>query len=54
MTLLSGKRTYIIATLMLVYGLGGLALGELETTEVGRIVLEGLALVGLRAGIAKA
>ena len=54
MDVLKGRKTYVIAVLMLAYGLGGLALGELEAAEVGRIVLEGLALAGLRAGIAKA
>lgn len=42
--LLSGKKSYIVAGLMI---LAGLLQGDLD------LVLEGLAVAGLRAGIAK-
>ena len=43
-SLLSGKKTYLIALLMLVLGL---------LTGDNSLILEGLGLAGLRAGVAK-
>ena len=51
--LTDGKKTYIVGTLMIVYALLGLALGDMESARVVELVLGGLGLFGLRHGIAK-
>ena len=51
--MLSGKRTYIVGIGMILYGIGGFAAG-IHDWEAGlKLVLEGLGLCGLRAGVAK-
>ena len=46
-----GKKTYIVASLMVLYGVVGLVLGKLDGGVATTTVLEGLALVGLRLAI---
>jgi len=50
---LKGKKTYIVAALMVVYALLGYYLGELEHASTVNLCLEGLAIAGLRAGVSK-
>lgn len=48
--MLSGKKTYIVAVAMIVYALLGQYIGkELDVN----LILEALAIAGLRAGISK-
>lgn len=51
-TLLRGRRTYLVVLAMLVYAGLGLALGKIEDGEAMKLILEALAVAGLRAGIA--
>lgn len=55
---LAGRKTYIVAGLMVLIGLvnyvtGDVSLAQFVSTEEFRIVLEGLGLGFLRAGVAK-
>jgi len=50
---LEGNRTYAIGFGLIVWGLLGLFLGKLGQQEGVRTILEGLAFMGLRSGIAK-
>lgn len=51
---LSGYKTYLIVAAMIVYAILGLVLGYQESPEVIRLILEALAIAGLRIGVAKA
>jgi hypothetical protein len=51
---MKGYRTYVVAAVMLVVGLGGLATGKMDTAQAMEYVFQGLAAAGLRAGIASA
>ena len=47
-TLTTGKKTYVVAALMVVFGVAGLILGQLEP-EIGvGFILNGLGFFGLR------
>ncbi len=50
---LSGVKTYLIAALMVGYGITGYLLGELEAADTARWLFEGSGLGALRAGVAK-
>lgn len=52
MKLLSGKKTYVAAGLLVLYAVLGLVTGKLEDVQSVGIILEALAIAGLRAGIA--
>ena len=55
MTMLKGKKTYIVAALMLLvglaHGLTGDATGWAILWDNAQIILTGLGLAGLRAGV---
>ena len=53
LTWLSGKKTYITVLCMLAYAVAGYFLGKETADESVKLVLEALAVAGLRAGIAK-
>lgn len=50
---LSGYKTYILCGAMLVFATLGLVLDKLTGAEAGTLILEALAIAGLRNGIAK-
>jgi hypothetical protein len=50
---LSGYKTYIVAAAMVLYGLSGLVLGEMDANAALTRILEGLGLSALRAGVKK-
>ena len=55
---LKGRKSYVIAILMVLAGLvqfltGDITLAELLQGEHARIILEGLGLAALRAGVSK-
>lgn len=50
---LDGKKTYIVSLAMIVYGATGLYLNHLSQDEALRFIMEGLAFLFLRRGIAK-
>ena len=52
MDMLKGKKTYLVALAMVAYELGGYLLGKSAMPDI-KIILEGLGLATLRAGIAK-
>jgi len=47
-----GRRTYIIAVCMVIYAVLGFFLGKQTQDEMVMMVLNALAVAGLRAGIA--
>jgi len=51
---LAGKKTYLIAAAMILYAVCGLLLGYTEPDAAITLILEALALAGLRLGIANA
>lgn len=51
---LKGKKTYLVAGLMIAYGVLGFVLGYQDAAEAGKLVLEGFGLIMLRLGVAKA
>lgn len=48
-----GKKTYIVALSLVVYALLGVYTGQLSQPEAVTLVLNGLGLGALRAGISK-
>lgn len=48
---LTGAKTYILAGVLVLHGLSGYFLGEVEAMEAIRSVIEGLGLAALRKGI---
>ena len=50
---LKGKRTYIMAASLAIWGILGLLLGKNEIQEAITIMLEASALAGIRASVAK-
>lgn len=46
-----GNRTYAVCVLMLVFAAAGLLLGRLTGEQAVQLVLQGLAILFLRAGI---
>ena len=51
---MNGKKTYIVAALTVGFGLLGWVLGAMEPAEAIQTILGGLAIAGLRHGVAKA
>ena len=49
--MLNGKKTYLVALAMVAYEVGGYLLGRSAMPDI-KIILEGLGLAALRAGIA--
>ncbi len=50
---LDGKKTYIVALAMIIYGATGLFLNHLSQDEALRFIMEGFAFIFLRRGVAK-
>lgn len=48
---LSGKKSYIVACLIALYGIGGYLLGKESVDGAIKLVLEAAALAGLRNAI---
>jgi uncharacterized membrane-anchored protein YjiN (DUF445 family) len=48
---LAGKKTYIVASVMIVYAVSGWLLGNLEQPEAWRLLMEAAAVAGLRNAI---
>ena len=51
MTFLTGKKTYIIGTLTIVYGIIGFATGHLDSNSAIGFLFAGLGMMGLRNGV---
>lgn len=49
---ISGKKTYIISGLMLVFAISGLITGQLQQQDAVALILQALGLSALRAGVA--
>ena len=49
-SMLNGKKTYIICVLMLIYAISAFALGKIDANQAWQIILEALAIAGLRHG----
>lgn len=49
-----GKKTFVVAILMVAYGVTGYLLGETDQATLFRLVLEAAGIVTLRLGIKKA
>lgn len=54
MEFLQGKKTYIIGTLNVLYGVLGMALGHLDQATAIQLILNGLGIAALRNGVARA
>ncbi|KKM85362.1 hypothetical protein LCGC14_1289740 [marine sediment metagenome] len=52
--MLTGSKTYMVVAAMILYAILGLVLGYQEAPEAMKLVLEALAVAGLRIGVAKA
>jgi hypothetical protein len=50
---LDGKKTYIVAALLIVFAVTGVLTGNLTADEAFVLVLNGLGLGALRSGISK-
>jgi len=50
---MNGYKTYIVGVSMIVYAIGGAILGHVAVDDAIGIVLEGLALMGLRHAVSK-
>ncbi len=48
---LKGRKTYVVAALMIVYAAIGMVLGQIDQDSAVRLILEALGLSALRAGI---
>lgn len=48
---LSGKKTYIIAGLMVIYAVSGYLLNDLSQAQAMSLILQALAISGLRNGV---
>ena len=53
-SLTDGKKSYLIGIAMVLYGTSGYLLETMPREEATRNILEGLAIIFLRQGIAKA
>lgn len=49
-----GKKTYIVAMVMIAYAVMVMGLGGQSHTEAVELILNALAIAGLRAGVSKA
>jgi len=52
MSILKGKKSYIVAAAMLAYAVIGVVLGRIPNADAGLVILEALAVAGIRHGIA--
>lgn len=52
MNFLPGKKTYVVAVGIIIYGVLGFLIGYQDAAEAGRTILEGIVAITLRAGIA--
>jgi hypothetical protein len=50
---LQGKKTYIVAAALIAYAIFGVYTGQLSQDQAVQVVLNGLGLSALRAGISK-
>ena len=50
---LAGRKTYAVAVLMGIFAIAGHLLGWMDMAEAGALVLEAVAIVALRLGVAK-
>jgi hypothetical protein len=50
---LQGKKTYVVAIALVIYAVAGVYTGQLSQPEAVTLVLNGLGLGALRAGISK-
>lgn len=50
---INGYKTYLTAAAIVVYAIGGFALGLQSADQAVELVLQAFAIVGLRHGIAK-
>lgn len=50
---LKGKKTYAIASVMVLYAVAGVFLDKMTTVEAMDLVLQAMAFAGLRMGMAK-
>ena len=53
MNFLKGKKTYLVALALVVFAITGVATGNLTTEQAVALVLNGLGLGALRAGVSK-
>lgn len=53
MSIFSGQKTYIVGAAMVLYGLSGGLLGEVDSSVAIELILQGMAIIALRLGIAK-
>ena len=53
MNLINGNKTYLTGGAMILYGITGVILGNLDANEGMKLVAEGFALIFIRHGIAK-
>jgi len=51
---LSGKKTFLVAGLMIAYAIGGMGLGYVDPSDGVPLVMEAAAIIMLRLGIRKA
>ena len=51
--MLDGYKTYIIGIAMICYAVGGLTAGKVDGGTAIEVILEALAIMGLRVGITK-
>lgn len=51
--MLKGKKTYGVGVIMVGYAILGWLLGDMPDAKAGEVLLEGIGLITLRAGIAK-
>lgn len=52
MSFLKGKKTYIVAGLIVIYVIVGLILGDMPKEKAIELVLESMGLAGLRHAVA--
>lgn len=51
--LLDGRKTYLVAAILVLFGLLGVYLGEISAMDAARTILEGVGLATLRVAFAK-
>ena len=50
---LSGRKTYLVSLLMIVFAVSGFFIGNVSQKEMIELILEALAIGGLRAAVTK-
>jgi hypothetical protein len=51
MNMLQGRKTYIVALVMIIYGVAGVLLGKLGTNDAYELILQALGFAALRNGV---